>query len=165
MFPKGHADFMKWDFPTKKLTDWLTDWWTDWLTDRLPDLQVCMRKRPLNPRYESQRYACMHAKQAVHIKDLIPKFHPNEVGFALSFTSCYNPAGVWRKIQHSVWVEKPWEAGTKDDCRSKHLWLHRKLAKDPFRDIFPYCRTSLLSNLLSKHFRSSWCLNSIVLQV
>lgn len=140
------------------LTDWLTDGLTDWPTPRFTSLH---EKKAT----ESQMYACMHAKQAVHIKDRIPKFHPNKVGFTLSFTSCYNPAGVWRKIQHSVWVEKPWEAGTKDDCRSKHFWLHRKLAKDPFRDIFPYCRTSLLSNLLSKHFRSSWCLNSIVLQV
>lgn len=139
---------------------WLTDWLTDELTDWLTDSQI------YKSAWEKGHWIPgMNPKQAVHIKDRIPKFHPNKVGFTLSFTSCYNPAGVWRKIQHSVWVEKPWEAGTKDDCRSKHFWLHRKLAKDPFRDIFPYCRTSLLSNLLSKHFRSSWCLNSIVLQV
>lgn len=146
-----------WSGTFQQKVDWLTDWRTDWLTD----------SQIYKSAWEKGHWIpdVVHAKQAVHIKDLIPKFHPSKVGFTLSFTSCYIPAGVWRKIQHSVWVEKPWEAGTKDDCRSKHFWLHRKLAKDPFRDIFPYCRTSLLSNLLSKHFRSSWCLNSIVLQV
>lgn len=81
------------------------------------------------------------------------------------FLFCTNPAGVWRKTEHSVWVEKSWEVGTKDGCRSKHFWLHKKTGQSEILFLIFCLIVWLLSNLLSNHFRSSWCLNSIVLQV
>lgn len=95
----------------------------DWLTDWLMDSQI------YKSAWEKNHWIppVVHAKQAVYIKDLFPKFCPNKGnGFTWSFPSCCNPEGVWRKLQQSNSVEKSWEAGIKNGCRSKHFWPHKK---------------------------------------
>lgn len=94
-------------------------WLTEWLTDS-QIYKSAWEKGCWIP-------AVLRAKQAMYIKDLIPKFHPNKGGaLTPSFPSWCSPADVWRKMKHSIGVQKSWEADTKDGCRSKHFSLHKK---------------------------------------
>lgn len=81
--------------------------------------------------------AVMHDKQAVYIRVLSPKFHPNKVGFMSWYSSCFwGYFCIWRKTQHSIGVEKSWEGDTKGVCRSKCSGLREKIDQRSFSFIF-----------------------------
>lgn len=95
-FPQGTCWFYEVGLSNRKI-----DWLSDWLTDS-QIYKVKWEKKGI-------AFQLWTAKQAVFLRDLIPKFHSHKCGFIPLFPS-FHPAGDAGR--YTIQIENSWEVST-----------------------------------------------------